>query len=245
MNPIIDLLQSHQSIRQYMPDPIPEEALQAIVQSAQRASTSSNVQAYSVIAVTDKEMQRKLSEVASNQQHVAQCPLLLIWCADLSRHRLVCDRQGVEMNAGTTENFVTATVDAALAAQNAAIAAESLGYGIVYVGGLRNNLREVTRLLNVPQLVYPLFGMCIGVPDQQPLRRPRLPVRAVLHREVYDGAGQEEAIGEYDEATRVYYRERTNGKRESTWSNDMAEKFRRPARIYLRDYLLEQGFRLE
>lgn len=245
MNPVIEQLQSHRSIRKFTSEPVPEEALETIVRSAQMASTSSNVQAYSVIAVSDRDTLRALSVAAGNQRHVELCPMLLVWCADLRRNRLACDREGVDMASGTTENFIVATVDTALAAQNAAIAAESLGLGIVYIGGIRNNLREVTRLLNVPELVYPLFGMCIGYPDHEPGRKPRLPVRAVLHRETYDASGHAEAIAEYDETIREYYKERTNGKRDSTWSKEMADKFKVPARVYMREYLEEQGFRFD
>lgn len=245
MNEIVELLQRHRSIRKYKPDPVPERVLETIVRSAQMASTSSNVQAYSVIAVTNPDTKRALSVVAGNQPHVEQCPVLLVWCADLNRDKLACESEGVEMVSDTMENFIVATVDVALAAQNAAIAAESLGLGIVYVGGIRNDLREATRLLNVPELVYPVFGMCLGYPDHESGIRPRLPLRAVLHRESYDEAAQAGAIAEYDVTTRAYYLERTKGKRDTTWSKEMADKFRRPARAYMRDYLEEQGFRFE
>ncbi|TMV49413.1 oxygen-insensitive NADPH nitroreductase [Paenibacillus mesophilus] len=245
MNDVIGLLQRHRSIRKFKPDEVPEEALEAIIRSAQMASTSSNVQAYSVIAVTNPDTKRALSVVAGNQLHVEQCPVLLVWCADLSRDRLACEREGVEMVSGTMENFIVATVDVALAAQNAAIAAESLGLGIVYIGGIRNNLREATRLLNVPKLVYPVFGMCLGYPEQESSLRPRLPLRAALHRETYEQAAQAEAIAEYDRTTRDYYIERTKGKRDTTWSKEMADKFKRPARTYMREYLEEQGFRFD
>jgi FMN reductase (NADPH) len=245
MNDVTRLLQRHRSIRKFKPDEFSEQTLEAIVRSAQMASTSSNVQAYSVIAVTNPETKRALSAVAGNQQHVESCPVLLVWCADLSRDKLACEREGVEMVSGTMENFIVATVDVALAAQNAAIAAESLGLGIVYIGGIRNNLREATRLLNVPKLVYPVFGMCLGYPDHESGVRPRLPLRAVLHRETYDETAQAESIDEYDRRTRDYYIERTGGKRDTTWSKEMADKFKRPARAYMRAYLEEQGFRFD
>jgi FMN reductase (NADPH) len=245
MNPVVELLRNHRSIRKFKPDPVPEEMLEAIVGAAQMASTSSNVQAYSVIAVKDAERKRVLADVAGGQLHVEQCPLLLVWCADLNRIRLACERNGVEMAADTMEQFIVATVDVALAAQNAAVAAESLGLGIVYIGGIRNDLREVTRLLNIPPLVYPVFGMCVGYPDQPSGIRPRLPLKGVLHRETYDPERHPEAIEQYDKIMRDYYRERTGGRRDSTWSEEMAAKFRSPARAYLREYLREQGFRIE
>ncbi|MBD2864327.1 oxygen-insensitive NADPH nitroreductase [Paenibacillus oceani] len=246
MNKVIELLQSHRSVRKYKPDKVADELVESIVRSAQMASTSSNVQAYSVIAVTNPETKRAISAIAGNQQHVESCPVLLIWCADLRRSRLACEQHNVQMVSGTMENFVVAAVDVALAAQNAAIAAESLGLGIVYIGGIRNDLRAITPLLHIPELVFPVFGMCLGYPDQEPSLRPRLPLRAVLHRETYeDDEKKSESVEEYDRTTREYYIERTNGKHDTTWSREMADKFKRPVRAYLRDYLEEQGFRFD
>jgi FMN reductase (NADPH) len=106
---------------------------------------------------------------------------------------------------------------------------------------LRNDLREVTRLLRLPKLVYPVFGMCVGYPAHDPGQRPRLPLEGVLHREAYD-PGAAEAVRQYDKTMREYYMERTGGKRDTTWSKEMAAKFERPQRAYLREYLMEQGF---
>lgn len=242
MNSIIKMIQSHRSIRKYKPDPISEDVLETIVRSAQLASTSSNVQAYSVIAVTEPRMKQALSAVAGKQQYVEQCPVFLVWCADLNRIKLACEQEGSEMVSGTTENLLVATVDVSLAAQNAAIAAEALGLGIVYIGGIRNDLRTVTTLLKLPELVYPVFGMCLGYPDHDPGQRPRLSLQAILHREIYQADSQAEAISEYDQTLRSYYIERTKGKRDTTWSKEMVHKFSHPARNYIKAYLEEQGF---
>jgi len=243
MNETIKVMMQHRSIRQFKPTPVEDEALEAIVLAAQRASTSSNVQAYSVIAVRDAALKQQLAEVTGNQRNVLECPLFLVWCADLHRNRLAVEREGRRMASGTTENLVVATVDAALAAQNAAIAAESLGLGIVYVGGIRNDLRKVTQLLGLPQLVFPVFGMCVGYPAHDPGQRPRLPLEAVLHREAYaPDTTAAEAVRDYDAVLREYYVERTGGKRDTTWSNEMAAKYERPVRTDVRDYLMEQGF---
>lgn len=246
MNEIIELLTRHRSIRRFKSDEVPESMLEAIVRSAQQASSSSNVQAYSVIAVTNPDLKRTIADIAGGQKHVEQCPLLLVWCADLARNRLVCEQEGVELAAHTAENVIVATVDAALAAQNAAVAAESLGLGIVYIGGIRNNLSEVSRLLHLPQQVYPVFGMCVGFPADESAVRPRLPMRAILHREAYSGeSDQLDAVAEYDRITRAYYIERTQGRRDTTWSREMADKFRRPTRLHVREQLEQQGFRFE
>ncbi|UFJ42615.1 oxygen-insensitive NADPH nitroreductase [Brevibacillus humidisoli] len=245
MNSVIQLMQQHRSIRRFKPDQIPPDQVDLILRSAQSASTSSNVQAYSIIGVTDPAMKKELAILVGNQPYVEQCPLFLVWCADLLRLRHSCEREQVEMVHGTMENFIVATVDVALAAQNAAIAAESLGLGIVYIGGIRNHPREVSRLLQIPELVYPVFGMCLGYPDQDPDRRPRLPLEAVYHQNVYSTQRFDQAIEEYNTVMREYYRHRTGGKRDTTWSQEMSEKFRQATRQHMRSFLEEQGYGFE
>ncbi|MCL6457675.1 MAG: oxygen-insensitive NADPH nitroreductase [Gorillibacterium sp.] len=247
MNETIRLLNGHRSIRQFTKEPIAEHELEAIITAAQTASTSSGVQAYSVIAVTDPKLQKELSVLCGNQAYVEECPVFLVWCADLQRLKTAVQiSKGDEVEiASTTENFLIATIDTTLAAQNAAIAAESLGYGIVYIGGIRNQIAEVTKLLGLPELVYPVFGMCVGKPDQAPHIRPRLPQKAVLHRNRYDASIQENLINEYDEIYKAYISSRSNGAACSGWSDAMGDKMPIPTRIHMKEYLRQQGFYLE
>lgn len=245
MNPTINLLQSHRSIRKFKQEPLSAEQINAMIQSAQMASTSSNVQAYTVIGVTDPAMKRELAVLTGNQRYVEECPLFLVWCADMYRLQEACSMQDTEMVSGTMENFIVATVDVALAAQTAAVAAESMGLGIVFIGGIRNNPREVSALLQLPQLVYPVFGMCVGYPDQQPGIRPRLGTEAIFHENTYDTSKIKSGIEQYDKITHEYYMERTKGQRDTTWSKEMADKYRQPFRAHMRAFLEEQGFRFE
>ncbi|MCF6094846.1 oxygen-insensitive NADPH nitroreductase [Microaerobacter geothermalis] len=245
MNSTINLLQRHRSIRRYQSRPLTSEQIENIIRSAQMASTSSNVQAYSVIGVTDPEIKKKLSVFAGNQAYIEQCPFFLVWCADLYRLREACYIQNSKMVHETVENFIVATVDVTLAAQNAAIAAESMGLGIVYIGGIRNNPEKVSKLLNIPELVYPVFGMCVGYPDQDPAIRPRLEMKAIYHENTYHTEDITGHIKKYDEVMHQYYLERTNGKRSTTWSQEMAAKFKQPSRSHMRSFLNDQGFRFE
>ncbi|TMV43819.1 oxygen-insensitive NADPH nitroreductase [Paenibacillus mesophilus] len=245
MNAIIEQLKQHRSIRRFKPDPIGEEQLLAIVQSAQAASTSSNVQAYSVIAVTDREKKRSLARYAANQAYIEECPVFLVWCADLNRIHYAASLVEESRVPNSTEIFIIATVDTALAAQNAAIAAESLGMGIVYIGGIRDNPADVSRLLELPKYVYPVFGMCVGYPDQDPTSRPRLPVETVLHRERYTSDSFAEGIERYNGELRQYTLTRAGGNRDTTYSKEMANRLRVRKRDHMRAFLREKGFDLE
>lgn len=246
MNEVIQQLKAHRSIRKFKPEPVTEEQLKAMLDAAQMASSSNNAQAYSVIGVTDPAIKEQVAILAGNQRHVAECPLFLVWCADLHRLKTAIELDGSEKmpNTNKTENFIVGTVDTALAAQNAAVAAESMGLGILYVGGIRNNPKELSRLLGLPQLVYPVFGMCVGVPDQEPILRPRLPQAAIYHRNRYSSAQVEEHLQQYDAVYRQYMLNRSGGKRDTIWTKDIATNFRQKQREHMKSFLEEQGFEL-
>lgn len=201
-------IMAHRSIRAYLPDRLPPQTLELMVAAAQSASSSSNLQTWSVVAVEDPERKAKLSELAGNQAHIRQCPLFLVWLADLARLADIADSRGLPREAlDYLEMFVTATIDAALAAQNAAIFAESNGLGMVYIGGIRNHPEEVAKLLGLPPLVFATFGMCVGYPDPAKTAavKPRLSQSAVLHRETYQLAAQIEATALYDRVMKDFY----------------------------------------
>lgn len=207
-NETLNTLLSHRSVRTYLPKPLPEGTLEQLVAAAQSASTSSNLQTWSVIAVEDPDRKARLAELANNQQHIVQTPLFLVWLADLSRLEYVAQSEGLPHEAlDYLETFLTAAIDASLAAQNAAIAAESLGLGIVYVGGLRNRPEEVATLLGLPPKTFAVFGMSVGYPDPQvnAVIKPRLSQTAILHREQYQSDPQDQAIAEYNSIMNDFY----------------------------------------
>lgn len=247
MNDTISLIMNHRSIRKYKETPVSQELLERIVAAGQMASSSSHVQAYSVVAVTDPAKKEKLAELCGGQAYVRDCPTFLVWCADLHRLKKAAEQHMPELETyeDTTESFIIATVDTALAAQNAAVAAESLGLGIVYIGGIRNRIAEVSELLGLPELVYPVFGMCLGYPDQEPGLRPRLPLKAVLHMEGYDADKADRELEAYDETMVRYITERTSGQRTAPWTQLMADKLSKPDRLHMREFLKQKGFELK
>ena len=253
-NATLDLISRHGSVRKYRPDPIPVETIEAIVAAAQRTSTSSNMQAYSLVAVADPAKRARLAELCGNQEHIAQAPIFLAWCADLARLDRACELRGYLQETGYVENFLIAAVDAVIAAQSAALAAESLGLGICYIGSIRNNTRAVIELLELPRLVFPVTGMTVGWPAAEPLVRPRLPLQSVLHWECYDRTGQDEALAGYDRAmaaTGIYGGRQVPvpGKPEVMedygWTEHSARRVAQAMRTDLREVLERQGFALK
>lgn len=245
LNPVIEQLLAHRSVRAYLPRPVPPGALETLVAAAQSASTSSNLQVWSVLAVEDAGRRERLSKLARNQAHVREAPLLLVWLADLHRIEQLAARAGRQV-AGIDflEGLLLGVIDASLAAQNAAVALESMGLSCVYIGGIRNQIEQVAAELALPPRVFPVFGMCVGYadPDRPASVKPRLPQAAVLHREQYDGTAQEAAIAAYD-ATMAGFNA-SQRKPAAPWSETVADRLREPASLHGREHLVAALHRL-
>ena len=252
-SPTIELMHRHGSVRKFKADPVPAELIETCVGAAQRASTSSNLQLVSVVAVTDTDTRARLSEICG-QEHVAQAPVVLVWCADLRRLDRACALRGYTQVTEYVENFLVCAVDVGIAAQNGAVAAESLGLGMCYLGSIRNNAPGVIDLLKLPRLVFPVVGMVVGWPAAPPIVRPRLPTAAILHWEGYDPAPREAALSEYDRtmiATGIYQGRQVPvpgkaGEMEDYgWLEHSARRVSQALRTDLRLALKRQGFGLE
>lgn len=240
MNQVIRLLKNHRSVREFTPDPVSDDIVRTIVKAAGWAATSNFIQAYSVIRVRNPETRSRIAELAGHQQWVASSPVFLVFCADLKRAKNACDLEGTTMTPGYTEQFIIATVDVSLAAQNAMIAAESLGLGGVFIGGIRNDPAGVCRYLDIPDHVYPVFGMCLGYPAGQQEQKPRLPVHVILKEETYSDSPDE--LTGYNDTCRNYYSMRSAGARLDTWTRQISEMMGRPARPHMRAFLKKKGF---
>jgi len=246
-SPLIDQILSHRSVRGFLPDSVPDGLLETLVAAGQSASTSSNLQMWSVVAVQDPARKAELAALASRQAFIEEAPLFLVWLADLSRATVVAKAEGVDISGPEfTETLIAAVVDTALAAQNALLAAQSLGLGGVYVGAIRNKMEAVAALLGLPPLTFPVFGMALGWPD--PARpapiKPRLPQAAVLHRETYDAGPQVAAAQAYNTIFAAFWQRQ--GVEHPRWTERVADRLKDGAalksRATLRETLARLGF---
>ncbi len=242
MNPTIELLKKHRSIRKFNEEPVSESTLQQLIEAGQAAATSSFVQSVSVIRITNTETRTQLATVAGGQQYVETCAEFLVICADMKRNEQLSIKQGSTPKTGFTEHFLIAAIDAGLFAQNLVTAAESSGLGVCYIGALRNDPQTVSELLKLPDLVCPLFGLCIGYPAQDPEVKPRMPLSMILHQEHYDAEINDHTLNDYDSIVRHYYATRTGGKKSQAWSEQMATFFGKESRPHMLEYLHHQGF---
>ncbi|MCE0493207.1 oxygen-insensitive NADPH nitroreductase [Vibrio salinus] len=232
MTAVIDTIMKHRSIRKFKEDSIPASDLEKIIQAGISASSSSLLQVVSVIWVTDKEKRLKLADYAGGQPYVASAAEFLVFCIDYHRH--------FELNPKIHSDYMELTligaVDAGIMAQNCLLAAESMGLGGVYIGGLRNQIEKVDELLELPKHCAVLFGMCLGYPDQDPQLKPRLPQRVIFHENAYQPLDKE-AVSQYDETIRGYYQTRTENSKISGWSEEATAKLEKESRPYILNYL--------
>lgn len=237
MTPTIDLLCHHRSIRQFTDQPLTEEQRQAIFQSARSASTSSLLQCSSIIRITDNASRQALVTLSGGQAYVAQAPEFWVFCADFNRHLQIFP----EAEVGLAEQLLLGCIDTGIMAQNALIAAQSLGLGGVYIGGIRNHIAEVTDLLELPEQVLPLFGLCLGYPAVQPDQKPRLPAELVIHENTYQPMDKT-VLAQYDQHMAEYYQHRNSHQRSGNWSDHIRTALEKEQRPFILNYLHRQGW---
>lgn len=180
-----DLVNNHRSIRKYKPDPVPDDLLEQALAAGLRASSSGNMQTYSIIVTRDRALREALYEPHMEQSMVLDAPVLLTFCADFRRMRHWLRLNDAPDNFDNFMSFLIAAIDATLASQNVALAAEALGLGICYMGSTLANCDRIGRLLALPPGVFPVVGYSLGWPAEDPAPRDRLPLGGLVHHETY------------------------------------------------------------
>ncbi|MFB5664119.1 oxygen-insensitive NADPH nitroreductase [Alteribacillus sp. HJP-4] len=244
-HPVANHIQSHRSTRKFKNTRIPEEIIKEIITSAQWAPTSHNVQAYSIISITDQTLRVELAHLCGDQKYVKEAPAFFVFTADFYPHSLISRRLEVPFEMEETENVIVGAVDTALAAQNALLTARAYGLGGVMIGGIRNHSEKVAKLLKLPEWTFPVMGLCLGYPASITDQKPRFPLYGVLHENHYDANDIEKAIVEYDERTLHYYSNRKPNPKQSGWSSQMAAYLSTPRRPGVTAFLKKQGFKMK
>lgn len=190
----------HRSVRRYHPDPIPDDVLERVLTAGLRASSSGNMQTWSVVVTRDRALRERLLEPHMGQTMVVEAPALLTFCADFHRMRRWLALSEAEVHFDDPFSFMVAAIDATIASQNVALAAEAEGLGICYLGSTLANCDRIGAILELPQQVVPVVGMVMGRPAEHPPLRDRLPLAALVHHDTYRAPD--------DDAVRAAYRER-------------------------------------
>ncbi len=246
MNETIKLLQNHSSVRSFENKQLTEEQINHIFNSANQTSSFSLLQAVSIIRITDKEVRNKLMKLSGDQTYIGEAAEFWVFCSDFNRNHQIAP----EVDISYTEFLQIGAVDVGLMAQNALTAAESMGLGGVYIGGIRLNIEEISELLELPKYVIPLVGLCIGHPAEEkaPLK-PRLPQEVVMHNNKYEDFDVED-IKTYDEQMRAYYESRPitapfTARKIKGWSDHIDDHLARSIQPDMLNYLNKQGYAIK
>ncbi|MCL1631212.1 oxygen-insensitive NADPH nitroreductase [Sporolactobacillus sp. CPB3-1] len=239
-NATIELLLNHRSIRKFKKQPLTDDQINLLVACAQAASTSSFTQSYSIIGVEDPSIKKQLSEI-SDQPYVDENGYFFVFVADQYRNKTIGDQNGADTAVlDTTQRLIVALGDAAFAAQNMAVAAESMGLGICYIGSIQRDIDRTAKLLKLPEYTFPVFGLAVGYPDQRPEKKPRLPRTSIFHKNQYNAESRNEELNEYDRRIEEYYHTRSGGQRKETWTGQITRGLGLPARMALKPFLEKQ-----
>lgn len=189
---MLDTILNHKSIRKYKSTPVSEKDLQEILEAGIRASTSGNMQIYSIIVTRDEEMKKKLAPTHFNQPMAIQAPVVLTFCADINRFTKWCEQRNAEPGYDNFLWFTNAVIDAMLVAQNCSIAAEDKGLGVCYLGTTTYTADKIIDILELPKGVIPITTVVVGYPDENPKLTDRLPLEGVVHYETYKDYSKED-----------------------------------------------------
>lgn len=247
MNEMIRLLKDHRSVREFLPDrEVAEKQSKTIIEAAMAAPNWINGQQVSVIEIRDKVRKAKLAKAAGNQAWIDEAPVFFVFCIDFYRAKLAAEKNEVEFHiADNIEAVIIGSTDVGIALANATTAAESMGLGIVPIGGIRRNPSVFIEALGLPEYVFPISGLVVGYPRNVPEQKPRLPLEAVHHKEKYDLDRQVALINQYDERISTYMSERTNGQDSSNWSSKIASFYDKGFEAYekaVAPAIKKQGF---
>ncbi len=221
MNETLRTQQSHRSIRSYKTDPVSEAMLDQIIAAAHQAPTSMNAQEISLIVVRDAEKRARIAELSGGQQWIAQAPVFIAITIDFHKTDLGVRKAGqTQIIHESMEGFGVAAVDAGIVLGTLITAAESLGLGIVPIGGIRRNPQDMIELLQLPPLTFPLVGLCIGHIAGDAPKKPRMDIKTFRHDERYDTSGYAAAIDVYD-ATLIEYWQQLGRSDGIAWSQNL------------------------
>lgn len=244
MNQTIKQLTDHVSVRAFKDTPLTDSQKETLVTAARSGSSSNFVQAFSIIDISDAALRSELAAITNSAPYVNQIGVFYVFVADLYRQATLLEANG-ESLAGiqSMESLMVSIVDTTIAAQNMAVAAESLDLGICYIGGIRNDIDKVAKLLDLPPFTVPVFGLTIGHPVSKNNPKPRMPQKNQVAENHYPRE-QFANLGAYEEQTAAYYAKRGVNAQETSWSEKNILFFKEVRRPEVAEFLKKQGFLL-
>lgn len=238
----------HRTIREFKEQDIPKEVLDQLLEVARRTATSTGMQACSIIRITDKKIKGEIASICT-QEYVARAPELLIFIVDQMRnYQILEEKNGNLDNVNGMDHYFASFTDACLMAQNVVNAAESLGLGTVYLGSILNEPTNLCKLLGLPKFTFPVLGLAIGYPNQEPQLKPRMDMKYRVFEntyKIYDNYLEE--LKDYDEEMQTYYDLRDTSRRVDCFSDQVVTRYSKAAtkRQEILNVIRDQGFDLK
>lgn len=238
----------HRTIREFKDMEVADDLYNTLMDVAQRTPTSNGMQQSSIIRITDSELKKEIAKVC-NQEYVGRAPILLIFIVDNYRNHQIALEQGLDSeNSGDMDRFFQGFTDGVLAAQNIVNAAESMDLGAVYFGSILNDAGKIIELLQLPKYTFPVVGLGIGHPNQEPMLKPRMEMNLRVFENKYEKKDNYlEKIADYDNEMQTYYDLRQANKPLDRFSQQVVDKLKNPIprRQLLAKDIENQGFDLK
>jgi len=240
--------------RRYADRPVAEPLLRLLLAAAFSASSKSDFQQATVIRVNERDRRDRLAALVPDMPWIGKAPVFLVFCGDARRLERLGELRGHPADNGTLEGFFNATVDAALVLQSFILAAETAGLGCCPISVIRNHPDAVAAILDLPDKVFPLAGLCVGYPAAEGHISMRLPLDVTLHTDRYDDSRLDDAVTAYDLRRDARYSLPREQQRQPEvfgcasfygWSEDKARQATRPEGQDFPSYLRARGFTID
>ena len=239
--------------RRYSDRAVPDPLVRLLLAAAFSASSKSDLQQASAVWLKDRERRDRLAALFPDMPWIGAAPVFLVFVGDARRLDRVGTLRGKPQDNGALEGFFNATVDAALALQTCILAAETLGLGTCPISVLRNRIAEVAEILELPDKVFPVAGLCLGYPAQPGFISMRLPLEATVHVDRYDETRLPETIDGYDRRRDARHsikdRQRDPARFGTAefygWSEDKVRQAAVPEGVGFATWLKKHGFTLD
>lgn len=244
MKSVKDTLLQRRSIRRYERESISAEDMDFIYQAIRNTPTSYNGQQFSVIDVTDQQLKEKLYEL-TGQKQIKTCNHFLVFCADYNKIRTIANAKKIEMPPfeKTGDGVIVGIVDAALSMMSALTAAEACGLGSCCIGYTRTAApKEIAQLLQLPQGVFLVCGLAIGVPREQPDLKPKQSTELIIHQNGYQNDSIADLLLKYDKIISEYNNNRSGTKTDNDWASHIIDYYKIAMDYKMLDALQQQGF---
>ena len=250
----VDQIITRGSIRKFSKKKVSDEIFDSLIVSAQSAPTKSNLQQYSILNVSDKNIKKEIGQLLGKTSWATEAPLFLLFLADIRRNKIITVSRGYVYENNNMDHFMNAVIDSALSMQTLILAAESWGLGACPVSMVRNHMDEIKKICELPDCVFPIAGLSLGWPNEKKKISLRLPKTLVLHENKYSDKKILEEVSEYDElvykdspitVSKQRHVEKYGPAKKGLWSENIARQLSVPERLEFKNWLNNNGFDLK